>query len=108
MNLFFSLMERLFPFQARHRELLRSTCDSVGREVEGWDYDQFTQATEEIVLTHTIDGVDVTFTIEVVDRNSKGVLQICIDARSPVNIFPFPLPSYVFWKYPDGSIKYHR
>lgn len=85
---------------------LRDLVDSVGREVEGWSYQQLSRPAEELSFARDFQGQQVQFSLEAYESNEQGHLHLCLDARPTSDLGWGPLPSYVFWKRPDGTSYY--
>ncbi len=77
----------------------------VGREFEGRAYEALTRPAEELSLERDFDGVRLYFSAEAYDTKQNGDLCFCIDA-SGVPTFPYPGPSWRFFKRRDGSVYY--
>lgn len=83
---------------------LRKICDEVGREIEGWEYERLRQPAEVLSFARSYDGHEVYFSLEAYEENRQGDLHICVDCSAPTIQRGGWLPSYVFWKRPDGSV----
>jgi hypothetical protein len=87
--------------------LLRSIADTVGKEIESWNYQKLSKPSEDLSFSRQIDGIHVTFSLEAYEVNENGDIHICIDVDSKIPTFPYiKRPSYVFWKQRDGSVYY--
>jgi hypothetical protein len=88
-------------------KLLRNISDSVGSEIESWDYQELLKPSEKISFSRQINGIDVFFSIEAYETKSNEDIHVCVDIDSNIPTFPYiKQPSYVFWKRKDGSVYY--
>ena len=85
--------------------LLRRALEVVGPEFERRPYDELTIRAEELSFARVFEGVSIAFSAEAYGREKNGDLSFCIDADGPPT-FPFPGPSWNFYKRKDGSVYY--
>ena len=102
-----SLTSRLFPKRHANWVFLRQLTDEVGREVEARSHEQLGKAAEDQpLITRTVNDVYVYWQVDCIGRDKDDNLRICIDCHSKLST-PFGiLPSYVFTKMKDGTVRY--
>lgn len=103
-----SWLSSFFQQRKLNRARLRKVADDVGREIEQWPYDRFDRPAEELSFSRVIDGVRYHFSIEAYEENETGGRHVCIDVSADLPTGLAALPSYVFWKCPDGRVHYGR
>jgi len=96
----------LIQKRRQHQTFLRKVADSIGPEIASWPYEAFLQPAEEIFFTREVEGWEIRINVEVFDRDQTGALHVCADFRTRQALFPLSSPSYVFWKCPDGTVRY--
>jgi hypothetical protein len=101
-----NLAVTLFPKRFQNYTFLREICDAVGHEVEAWSSQRLRLPAEELSFTREVNRLPIVFSIETYDQSQSGDLHICIDVKARLPLFPFPSPSYVFWKRPNGTVYY--
>jgi hypothetical protein len=84
---------------------LRRALDAVGQEFESKPYEELTRPAEELSIEREVDGVRLSFSAEAYETKKNGDLCFVIDADG-LPTFPYPGPSYHFYKRKDGSTYY--
>jgi hypothetical protein len=84
---------------------LAAIAAEIGEDWEGKAYGELFAADETFGQLHR-EGRAIAYTVNVFDQLRNGDLGVCIDLHSDL---PTPcgiLPSYQFYKRPDGSVYY--
>ena len=96
-------------FLERRRQnvaFLRRALEVVGPEFEARSYeDLLAHTAEELSIEREFDGVRLSFSADAYNTKKNGDLCFCIDADG-LATFPYPGPSWHFYKRKDGSV-YH-
>jgi hypothetical protein len=102
---FLSPITEFLERRRRNSTLMRRALAVVGPEFEQRSYEELTKPAEILSLSREFEGVELSFSAEVYETKANGDLAFCIDAGG-VHAFPYPDPSYHFYKRKDGSVYY--
>jgi hypothetical protein len=98
----------MWRFLERRRQnvaLLRRALEAIGAEFEARPYDGLTKGADELSFEREFEGVRLSFSAEAYRTKKNGDLCFCIDACG-LPTFPYPGPSWHFYKRRDGSVYY--
>jgi len=99
-------MAGFFERRRQNVAFLRRALEVVGPEFESRSYEELlAHPAEELSLEREFDGVRLYFSADAYNTKKNGDLCFSIDADG-LPTFPYPGPSWHFYKRKDGSVYY--